>query len=203
MWYEVLRYLPPIMSGSNSQRQSRKLRFWRFLNRRLNLKFQITLTAINQLLSMLILRMKLYDKGYDLNFPIVNFSFICSNIPAVPPYGVSISQLIRYSRACGSYNDFLDRELLLTRKLLNQEFLVVKLKHYGRHHDLFNHYIISITHDLGYVPFVVITRREFPNPWHISGCVKIRATCWERTDYFSGAPRSSSPLLVGFVLFDL
>jgi len=28
-----------------------------------------------------------------------------------------------YSRACGSYQDFLDRGLLLTSKLLNQEFL--------------------------------------------------------------------------------
>jgi hypothetical protein len=32
------------------------------------------------------------------------------------------------SRACGSYQDFLDRGLLLTRKLLNQGFLLVRLK---------------------------------------------------------------------------
>jgi hypothetical protein len=74
------------------------------------------------------LRTKLYDKGDDFNFPIVNFPFICSNIPAAPAYGVYISQMIRYSRACGSYQDFLDRGLLLTRKLLNQGFLLVKLK---------------------------------------------------------------------------
>jgi hypothetical protein len=49
------------------------------------------------------LRTKLYDKRDDFNFPIVNFPFICSNIPAAPAYGVYISQLIRYSRACGSY----------------------------------------------------------------------------------------------------
>ena len=55
----------------------------------------------------------------DFNFPIVNFPFICNNITAAPAYGVYISQFIRYSRACGSYQDFLDRELLLTRKLLN------------------------------------------------------------------------------------
>ena len=48
------------------------------------------------------LRTKLYDRKDDFNFPIVNFPFICSNIPAVPAYGVYISQLIRYSRACGS-----------------------------------------------------------------------------------------------------
>ena len=72
------------------------------------------------------LRTKLYDKRDDFNFPIVNFPFICSNIPAA--YGVYISQMIRYSRACGSYQDFLDRGLLLTRKLLSQGFLLVKLK---------------------------------------------------------------------------
>jgi hypothetical protein len=37
---------------------------------------------------------KLYDKRDDFNFPIVNFSFICSNIPAAPAYGVYISQSI-------------------------------------------------------------------------------------------------------------
>jgi hypothetical protein len=61
------------------------------------------------------LKTKLYDKRDDLNIPIVNFSFICNNIAAAPAYGVYISQLIRYSRACGSYQDFLDRGLLLTR----------------------------------------------------------------------------------------
>jgi hypothetical protein len=73
------------------------------------------------------LRTKLYDKRDDFNFLIVNFPFICSNIPAAPAYGVYISQLIRYSRACGSYQDFLDRGLLLTRKLLNQGFLLVNI----------------------------------------------------------------------------
>ena len=43
---------------------------------------------------------KLYDKRDDLTFPIVNFPFLCGNIPAAPAYGVNISQLIRYSRAC-------------------------------------------------------------------------------------------------------
>jgi hypothetical protein len=63
------------------------------------------------------LRMKLYDKRDDFNFPIVNFPFIYSNIPAAPAYGVYISQMIRYSRACGSYQDFLDRGLLLGRRV--------------------------------------------------------------------------------------
>ena len=43
-------------------------------------------------------------------------------------------------RYCNLYQDFLDRGLLLTRKLLNQRFLLVKLKFYGRHHDLVDRY---------------------------------------------------------------
>jgi hypothetical protein len=66
---------------------------------------------------------------------------------SAPGYGLYISQLIRYSRACGSYQDFLDRGLLLTRRLLNQGFLLVKLKSslrkfYGRH--LVDRYGISV-----------------------------------------------------------
>jgi len=74
------------------------------------------------------IRTKLYDNRDDFNFPIVNFPFICSNIPAATAYGIYISQFIRYSRACGSYQNFLDKGLILTRKVLNQGFLLVKLK---------------------------------------------------------------------------
>jgi len=42
-------------------------------------------------------------KRDDFTFPIVNFPFISSNIPKAPAYGVDISQLIRYSRACAQY----------------------------------------------------------------------------------------------------
>ena len=53
------------------------------------------------------LRKKLYDKRDDLNFPIENFPFICSNNSAAAAYGVYISQLIRYSRAYGCYSGFI------------------------------------------------------------------------------------------------
>ncbi len=96
------------------------------------------------------LRTNLYDKRDYFNFPIVNFPFICSNIPVAPEYGVYNSQLIRYSGACGSYQDSLDRGVLLTRKLLNQAFLLVKLKSSllklcGRHHDLVDRYGIYVS----------------------------------------------------------
>jgi hypothetical protein len=70
---------------------------------------------------------RFYGKRDDFNFPIVNFRFICSNILAAPAYGVYISQLIRYSRTCGSYKDFLDRGLQLTRNPLNQGFNLVEV----------------------------------------------------------------------------
>jgi hypothetical protein len=93
---------------------------------------------------------EIYDKRDDFNFPIENFSFICSNIQAASAYGLYISQLIQYSRACGSYQDFLDRGPLLTRKLLNLRFLLVKLKSslrklHGRHHDLIDRYGIAVS----------------------------------------------------------
>ena len=96
------------------------------------------------------LRTELYDKKDNYNLPIVNFPFIRSSIRAPPVYGVYISQLIRYSRACGSYKDFLDRRLLLTAKLLNQGFLLIELisslrKFDGRHHGLVNRYRIAVS----------------------------------------------------------
>ena len=51
-----------------------------------------------------------YDKRDDFNFPIVNFPFMSSNIPSAPVYGVCLSQLIRYVRACSNYQDFTERE---------------------------------------------------------------------------------------------
>ena len=93
---------------------------------------------------------KLYDKRDDFSFPIVNFLFLTSNIPAAHAYGVYISQLIRNSRACISYHDFLDRGFLLTRKLFNKEFQMMKLKlslrkFYGRHHELVDRYGITVS----------------------------------------------------------
>jgi hypothetical protein len=50
-----------------------------------------------------------YDKRDDFNFSIVNLTYLCNNIPASPAYGVYILQLIRYARACSTYDQFLVR----------------------------------------------------------------------------------------------
>ena len=63
---------------------------------------------------------KVTTKGMSLASRL-RFSFLwCKNL-ATSVCGVYISQLIRYIRACISYYGFLDRGLLLTWKLLNQE----------------------------------------------------------------------------------
>jgi hypothetical protein len=47
---------------------------------------------------------KLYDERYDLNFLFVNFRFIWSDVRTIiPAYGVHISQLVRNSKANGSF----------------------------------------------------------------------------------------------------
>ena len=80
-------------------------------------------------------RTKLYKRD-DFNFLFANSPFMCSNIPAGPTYSEYISNLKRYSIA------FVEGELLLTRKLLNQRLLVVTLKWSklnSRYHDLVYH----------------------------------------------------------------
>ena len=112
------------------------------------------------------------------DFPIVNFPFICSNIAAAPVYGVYISQLIRNSRACGSYQDFLDRGLLLTRKLLN----LVKLKSslqifYDLHHDLVDRYGISVSQ----MTTDMFPSWSFPHSWLVIGFVTRLTRRWNDT----------------------
>ena len=71
---------------------------------------------------------RLYDKRDDFNFLIINFPFLSSNIPSAPAYGVYVSQLIRYARTCSNYQDFMEREKVLTTKLLSQGYQKKKKK---------------------------------------------------------------------------
>ena len=51
----------------------------------------------------------IYDKLDGFNFHITNFPFLTRNIPTSHAYGVFISQLIRYARACSLYGCFILR----------------------------------------------------------------------------------------------
>ena len=70
---------------------------------------------------------KIYDKRDDFNLKIVNFSFIDGDVPRSPFYGVYISQFIRFARVCSNVDDFKNRNLFLTAKLLKQGYRYHKI----------------------------------------------------------------------------
>ena len=76
--------------------------------------------------------------------------FLSSNIPSSPAYGVFISLLIRYARACSSYECFILRARRLSSKLLKHGYLVERLKSsfrkfYGRYGDLIEQYGVTLS----------------------------------------------------------
>jgi hypothetical protein len=94
-----------------------------------------------------------YDRRDNFDFTIVNFLFLCSNIPLSSAYGVYISKLIRYARVCFAYEDFSKRSKPLTKKLMLQDYNESRLKSsfckfYGRYNDLVCDYKLSLTHML-------------------------------------------------------
>ena len=96
------------------------------------------------------LHTSIYDKRDDFNFHITNFPFLSSNIPTLPAYGVFISQLIRYARACSSYGCFILRATRLSNTLLEQGYVKERLKSSlwkfnGRYGDLIKQYEVSLS----------------------------------------------------------
>ena len=96
------------------------------------------------------LHSSIYDKRDDFNFHITNFPFLSSNIPTSPAYGVFISQLILYARACSSYGCFILRATRLSNNLLEQGYVKERLKSslrkfYGRYGDLIRQYEVSLS----------------------------------------------------------
>jgi hypothetical protein len=89
------------------------------------------------------------SQGMILNFAIVNFPFLCSNIPLSPAYGVYVSQLIRYARACFACEDFSKRGRLLTNKLMLQGYIKSSFrKFYDRYNDFVCDYKLPLAHML-------------------------------------------------------
>ena len=91
---------------------------------------------------------KIYDKQDDFNFEIV-ISFLDGDVPRSPSYGVYISQLIRFARVCSKIDDFNNRNLFLTAKLLKQGYRYHKIrkafsKFYHRHSELTVKYNIGL-----------------------------------------------------------
>ena len=96
-----------------------------------------------------IISSKIYDKQDDFTFEIVNFPFLDGDVPRSPSYGVYIPPLIRFARVC-SIDDFNNRNLFLTAKLLKQGYRYHKIctafsKFYHRHSRLIVKYNSSAT----------------------------------------------------------
>ena len=96
------------------------------------------------------LHTSVYDKRDNFNFHTPNFLFLSSNFPSLPAFCVFISQLLRYARACSSYECFIPRARWLSSKLLKQGYLVERLKSsfrkfHGRYGDLIQQYGVSLS----------------------------------------------------------
>ena len=81
--------------------------------------FDLNLSITNGIVSS-----KVHDKRDDCNFEIVNFPFpfLDGDVLCPPSYGIFISQLIRFARVCSNVDDFNNRNLFLTAKLLRQGY---------------------------------------------------------------------------------
>ena len=109
------------------------------------------------------LRTYLYDKRDYFNFHITNFPFLSSNIPSSPACSVFISQLIRYTGACSSYECFILRTIRLSNKLLGQGYVKERMnsslrKFYGRYGDLTKQYEVplpNVARHSGWWPYTV------------------------------------------------
>ncbi len=96
------------------------------------------------------LRCKLYDKRDDFSFKIINYPFMESNIPSRPAYGVYVSRLVAFARACSSLSDFVFRHDLLAKKLLSQGYKISLLrktfsKFNENHSELVSKYNIKLS----------------------------------------------------------
>ena len=92
---------------------------------------------------------KIYNEQDDSNFEIVNFPFLDGDVPRSPPYGVYISQLVRFARVCSNVNDFNNRNLFLSAKVFKQGYRYHKIrkafsKFYHRHSELIVKYNIGL-----------------------------------------------------------
>ena len=86
------------------------------------------------------------ENNFDFNFEIVNFPFLDGDVPRSPFYGVYISQLIHFARVCSNVEDFNNRNLFLTAKLLKQGYRYQKI---GKAFSKFYHRQLIVKFNIG------------------------------------------------------
>ena len=107
------------------------LDFWLQLNKANSSDTEAPLLDLNLSITNGIVSSKIYDKRDDFNFEIVNFPFLDEDVPRSPSYGVYIPQLICFARVCPNVDDFNNRNLFLTARLLKQGYDIIKFeKHF-------------------------------------------------------------------------
>ena len=79
----------------------------------------------------------------------MNFPFLDGDVPRSAPYGVYISQLIRFARVSSHVDDFNTRNKVWTAKLLRKGYTYHKLrkafsKFYRRHFDIVSKYNVGL-----------------------------------------------------------
>ena len=91
---------------------------------------------------------KIHDKRDELDFDVVNFPILNCDSPR-RPYGVYISQLLRFARICSYVDDYNARNKLLTTNFLKQAYRYHKLrkscsKFYHRHFELVSKFSVGL-----------------------------------------------------------
>ena len=89
----------------------------------------------------------------DFTFEIVNFPFLDGDVPCSPSYGVYILQLIRFARVCSNIDDFNNRNLFLTAKLLKQGLDIIKFEEaFSKLYHIHSELIVK--HSIGLKPLL-------------------------------------------------
>ena len=91
----------------------------------------------------------MFHKRDDFDFDIVNFPFLDGHVPCRLPYGVYISQLIRFARVCSHVDDFNTRNKCLTAQFLKHGYRYHKVrkafsKFYRRHYELISKFNVGL-----------------------------------------------------------
>ena len=154
----------------------------------------------------------IYDKRDDFNFEIVHFPFLDRDVPHSPSYGVYISTLIRFARVFSNVDDFNNRNLILTAKLLKQGYRYHKIrkafaKFYYRHSELIVKYNIGlktllqqgISEPIFYSDLVYKFKRIVGNP-NFSDQFKKIVKRYIRVGYNSDIMRQSACLVLNPIM---
>ena len=101
--------------------------------------------------------------GMTSIFPLLIFHSWAVISLSAPAYGVYVSQLIRYARACSNFQDFMVRGKVLTTRLFSQGYQKTK-QFYGRYHELVNPNNVAVSRL--FLMFLPMPWVDFQNPWH-------------------------------------